>query len=122
MIKASELRIGNVIWDDTRNKVKHVTHRVISDLASSAEPLPYSPIQLTPEWLERCRFVWDEIPDIDGGCNHNIYIAQWGDFEATMSDNDIFELEGFVMPHIKYVHQLQNLYFALSDNELEIKP
>jgi hypothetical protein len=49
MIKASDIRIGNIIWDDTRNKIKYVTHRVISDLASSAEPLPYSPIPITPE-------------------------------------------------------------------------
>jgi hypothetical protein len=121
MIKASELRIGNCIWDDALQKVKFVTHRVISDLASSAEPLPYSPIALTPEWLERCGFEWDSVPDSDGD-EHNIYTTTWGEMEVTMPDNNILEVEGFRMPHIKHLHHLQNLYHSLTGEELEIKP
>lgn len=129
MIKASELRIGNAIWDDTRNKIKWVTHRVISDLASHASPLPYSPIPLTPEWLERCGFKWDKgFMKIDlkhvrmslglyAGVSDKMSL-----FQTSTPGEGSIEMEfGFGSNHPKYLHQLQNLYFALTGEELPIK-
>ena len=36
-----------------------------------------------------------------------------------MTDEELFDdIELNALPHIKYVHQLQNLYFAISGEEL----
>lgn len=121
MIKASDLRIGNCIWDDTKQMVKFVNHRVISDLASSAEPLPYSPIPLTPEWLERCGFKY-EAP---------YYCIGWFVLAVNTIRNGSGNHDGFIFKmHIegklktivvRSLHQLQNFYFALTGEELTIK-
>lgn len=82
------------------------------------------PIPLTPEWLERMGFEFDEdndfgdeqfylIRDSEGDCIVAIYHAKL--------DNKYF-IELHPNAEIKYVHQLQNLYFALTGEELVIKP
>lgn len=125
MIKANELRIGNAIWDDTRNKVKWVNHRVISDLASHATPLPYSPIPLTPEWLERCGLELrkeDKIWQIQVGNTSYLEIEAEEPFMCGVTPEtwrDICPI--YIWNAIKHVHQLQNIYFALTGEELTIK-
>lgn len=120
MIKASELRIGNAIWDETRKQIKWVTHRVISDLASHPSPLPYSPIALTVEWMARLGFEWnatDERYYIQIG--NTLYLEFDIDFDCFITP----ESWGGSCPWsaIKHIHQLQNIYFALTGQELEIK-
>lgn len=121
MIKASDLRIGNCIWDDTKQMVKFVNHRVISDLASSAEPLPYSPILLTPEWLERCGFKY-EAPYYSIGW----FVLAMNTIREGSGDYDGFifkmHIEGKLKTTVvRSLHQLQNFYFALTSEELTIK-
>jgi hypothetical protein len=117
MIKHTELRSGNLLFTETGTPTPIQAAGI---LAIEKGLLKMLPIPLTPELLERCGFKWDSVPDSDGD-EHNIYETNWGDFEVTMPDNDILELEGFRMPHIKHLHQLQNIYFALTGIELEIK-
>lgn len=135
MIKASELRIGNCIWDDTLQRVKFVTHRVISDLASSAEPLPYSPIALTREWLVRCGF--NKLEQVIGIYedelhysyrNHKLELTFTVAYVVDRSPADItrirIRLDGeilFVPKGIIHLHQLQNIYHALTGDEITIK-
>lgn len=107
MISANELRIGNAIWDYARGKVKWVNHRVISDLASENNPLPYSPIHIAEEWL--FRFGFTDVYDTEKHWLNKIQLDQIG---------GAFYYNGIL---IKYVHQLQNLYFALTGHELKIK-
>lgn len=118
------MRIGNVIWDDRRNKVKFVNHRVISDLASSAQPLSYSPIIITPEWLERCgiedKGVY-ELADLHVYGDSIIDIAKKGDeyyLYITFADDHNNTIYG---NPFKYIHQLQNIYLDLIGEELTIK-
>jgi hypothetical protein len=112
VIKASEIRIGNIIWDDTRQKIKYVTHRVISDLAGCAEPLAYSPIPITPEWLERCGFVNE---------GKNVFVKDR--FKIGAPDHGgvnwvFYDDRHLSTPGLEHVHQLQNLYHALTGEEL----
>ena len=75
------------------------------------------PIPLTEEWL--LKFGFSEI----GGCNekdftngdYNIFINSIGEV------NFLFFREGDWYQKIDYVHQLQNLYFALTGSELTLK-
>lgn len=125
MIKASELRIGNAIWDDTHNKIKWVTHRVISDLASHPSPLPCSPIPLTPEWMGRCGF--SKEPNDDSNSYETYSTLKMEGGIAQEKDGwyfRIIHIDGYyeqrVGREIENVHQLQNLYFALTGEELTI--
>lgn len=125
MIKASELRIGNAIWDDTLNKIKWVNHRVISDLASHASSLPYSPIALTVEWLGKCGFSKEPNDDCDDCETYSTTKMDGG--IAQGKDGwylSIIHADGYykqtVGRKIEYVHHLQNLYFSLTGEELTI--
>ena len=70
------------------------------------------PIPLTEEWL------------IDFGFVSNSYQDR---FENKAIHIECNKTRGYVelwverMPHIKYVHQLQNLYYALTCEELQLK-
>lgn len=134
-MKASELRIGNVIWDEQRNKEKFVTHRVINDLASHNNPLPYKAIPLTEEWLVKFGFEkqhdkWVGYGDSDGEhwqtwVKNRIVINRAFSLvqpELIGKDRFYFDYEdedsSTAVKNVQYVHQLQNLYFALTGEEL----
>jgi hypothetical protein len=121
-MKASELRIGNLVFD------KYKITQVDKYFYQSAECFwtnEFKPIQLTEEWLLKFGFIrhhYDYANDV-------IYIKNIADNEI-----DNAEFEWGVYPNelgsgiqiknrksLKYVHQLQNLYFALTGEELTFK-
>lgn len=80
----------------------------------------YVPIELTEEILEKCGFepcsddgLWNYI-GMQSFTLQNRYLSGDG-FDAKLFNEDI-------MPFIKSLHQLQNLYFALTNEELNYKP
>lgn len=111
MIQAAQFRIGNLY--DHSGRVKKVTPIVIESLFER-ERFWCKAIPLTEEWLLKLGF--SEI----GGCNekdftngdYNIFINSIGEV------NFLFFREGDWYQKISYVHQLQNLYFALTNKEL----
>ena len=72
-----------------------------------------NPIPLTEEWLGLDKF----------GLSNKYYFA--GDLILSQDEEGFYlskeEELGFCLPYIKYVHQLQNLYHALTGEELTIK-
>jgi hypothetical protein len=114
-MNAKELRIGNAIWFDRREKVKWVNARVIADIESQSpeQPLLYSPIPLTEEWLVKFGF-------------QKAILNTWVMPEYIYSSITLQrQKDGFIVTdlpiQIKSVHQLQNLIQALTGEELEIK-
>lgn len=121
MIQANELRIGNYVkFLNTEIQVTGISNRFAATLIETKQFIDsklfhYKPIPLTEEWLIKFGFIKD-------GKEFN----KWcGDYEYSFS----FEY-GFVFGQlvdysheikIKHVHQLQNLYFALTGEELTIK-
>jgi len=69
-----------------------------------------SAVPLTEEWLIKFGFVKFKGDESD---------FFKGDFEISLQSYSFWM--GSLLPTIKYVHQLQNLYFALTNTELEIK-
>ena len=103
-MKASELRIGNSIYQN-EDLVFVTTWRLklIED-----KSLDYKSIPLTEEWLLKFGFKNNRL----------------GLFDCVKVGDDIGYHIYFIGKHLKevqYVHQLQNLYFALTGYELEIK-
>jgi hypothetical protein len=117
-MKASELRIGNLLEFSNGiqpTKIVTVGRRFFSSASIEKEDgdfgiTPYyRGIPLTEEWLLRFGFVSN--PYQDRYENQSIHIE-------CNKTRGVTELWIESMPHIKYVHQLQNLYFALTGEEL----
>lgn len=110
MIQPSELRLGNLVHN-RHNEVIEVDWK---DLHNMCQPRMdgngYSGIPLTTEWLEKLGFT---VEYTIGGW------LRWQKGDFKLLDRKL--------PHdgpkdpVLYVHQLQNLYHALTGNELEIK-
>lgn len=142
MIKANELRISNFIVDDdgALSKVigfKPYEHSVRCDEEEgcdilidihgadgkirrgyAVESTEANPIPLTHEWLKKCALIDKNVffpgePTITS--KGSLLIQCINDTAATfyLPINNSIE--------IKYLHQLQNLYHALTGEELQIK-
>lgn len=127
MIQANELRIGNYLQDRDGSlcRVEGISKEVNKEIdapvvGSARTALPHKPIPLTEEWLIKFGFTKE-----DGRC---VWIMKLPDFDATLQqwgDNKEISVcrSGIAAYHVasNYVHQLQNLYFALTGKELELK-
>lgn len=113
MIKASELRIGNYICCDSGfyNKPTKVTGMFIRQIDSlnNSEADNYSPIPLTPEILEKCGL-------LEGNKFRSIEYFNIRDENGY----SLYFDDSYLCVDIKYLHQLQNLYYSLCGEELEI--
>lgn len=130
MVNPKQLRLGNYIHDrggkvlridfmeyvrdgyDT--KVGQLMHLEGQEVHPMTEYTDYAnPIPIIEEWLFRMGFEKDIF--------WSDYI--FNDIFITLNDTDNTYMLDIDILHIKiqYVHQLQNLYFALTGEELEIK-
>jgi len=103
---ANELRIGN--WVEIIQPTKEIYTTIESSCFSVEIISHYQPIPLTKEWLFNFGFKYDEKTE----CYH------YYDFILNKS----FVMQDIDM-HVclKFVHQLQNLFFCLCGKELTIK-
>lgn len=122
-MKASELRIGNLV--DTKEH-KSI---VISSINSIIDEIGYvwnnhnfgyyqlktfQPIPLTEQWLLRFGFVKQH----ERFYVLNDWVVEYR--EGTKLFN--FATEEYIDIIVKYVHQLQNLFFVLTGEELTLNP
>jgi len=114
-MKANELRIGNYISTD-KGILQKVNFNTFEYLANDkfAPHDAIDPIPITEEWLLKFGF--------DKAVNKPIYIRWAGRFKIKyyLAINSL-AIIGSSSLELKYVHQLQNLYYALTGTELEIK-
>lgn len=127
-MNSNELRLGNkVLATDTHND-GHIISVNISVFNSFKETglddnPNINPVKLTGEWLKKLGFKSNYKPV---GVIPMQRIKYWCDIrnlEITFDDGKCrVDIKGYCsLAHIKYVHQLQNLYFALTGEELDIK-
>jgi len=135
----AEFRIGNYVWDDysVETLVSQITYSTESVFLRKTWSLPdgrfscidIKPIPLTEEWLLKFGFKEDKI--------RSWFFKDCGEYRIRISVNVFFGmlekesswfvsiLTGYGSQPVtlgkQYVHQLQNLYFALTGEELEIK-
>lgn len=118
MIKPSELRIGNI--------VSSILHKgletEICGLSGSGvwlganpmccyKPEEIEPIPLTEEWLLKAGFEYDE------------EATEWNDEKCFSKGNISISVSGWLYNGIftqksDFIHQLQNIYYALKSEEL----
>lgn len=116
-LSAVELRIGNWLMGNSPFQVDAMQISLAESRERGGFEIGWQPILLTEEWLERFGFI------LRGIYYHFPY-------------NDIFKLQQYTVKNaywlrhssesldsvrINYVHQLQNLHFALTGEELTIK-
>lgn len=126
---AKEIRIGNwvnLIAIDQKIEINSVIGTGLGGLFTWIEKgeeyedslTAVEPIPLTPEILEKCGFVKQTEYIYENDKNlfeiimnaDQFFYGQWG--------SDGFSIDGIELRHL---HQLQNLYFALTGEELTIK-
>ena len=114
MIKANEIRIGN--YYDHNGDVRKVTPSTIEEVWN-AERQWCKPIPLTEEWLIRFGF-----EEYISPTDLRIKIASGVLLQLHFGVNQIECWIGdeILKTDIVYVHQLQNLYFALTQAELTL--
>lgn len=113
---AKELRIGNYLH--FHGSPRPITGYEIYKLNDGA-CYDESPIELTSGWLERCG-LRRHIPS--GSDTEIYYINKDGKTVLGYWPIDGAVNVGDFLPNkLRYVHQLQNLYFSLTGTELEIK-
>jgi hypothetical protein len=130
MIKENEIKIGNWFQHNANwcyrspAEVKPFIFQweardwdALGECTLSLEDI--EPIPITLEILGKCGF---------DGSNFKRRFNKVGETSLTMYfENDKLSIEDFDwykedMPNIKYLHQLQNLYFALTGEELNYQP
>ncbi len=116
-MKANELRIGNFIFYANGDICK-VSYHQIRYLIITTEKVNYSPIPLTEEWLLKFGFEKSNVVDKYYTINNQFAISTADDKFRFIKGNFVCQL---VLSELQYVHQLQNLYFALTNEELTIK-
>jgi hypothetical protein len=125
MIKANELRIGNYVehyhfiapvvalWPDIVSIGSPINNNVVLNVqrVGQTKVENVQPIELTAEWLSKFGF------------ERGWYGLEVDDFSVSEYDEGYFYF-GYGIKQgkpLKYVHELQNLFFSLIGEELTIK-
>jgi hypothetical protein len=125
-MKANELRIGNYVFD--RYKITQVD-KYFYQSAECFWTNEFKPIPLTEHWLFRFGFEknidyeqeineYGKLSESNGRRGVGLYLHEGEWFVTFREDVGCGWCE---LNEIEYVHQLQNLYFALTNDELTIK-
>jgi hypothetical protein len=117
-MEAKDLRIGNYIDYETEREIvtMQTTYEYIRLIHNGNKN--FKPIPLTEEWLLKFGFEEYEFEDEVFGyvLNDFGYINEY-QFRIRI----FIDFEGIIIPKaIKTVHELQNLYFALTNEELTL--
>ena len=113
-VRASELRIGNLVgvsWNNIFSTVIEITTDDVKLKDGFATYNQLQPIPLTEEWLLKFGFERQPWGLVKGGLLFKDNI-KYPCEELTLEIGNGFRVT------VQYVHQLQNLYFALTGEEL----
>ena len=109
-MKATELRLNNYVLEDGQVVLLSTNYDLFKCLVNVNRGIGFEPIPLTEEWLLKFGF---EVYKFD----HKENQYRFKDRLIVIRDNLFYDYGTGVI--IKHVHQLQNLYFALTGEELK---
>ena len=117
-MKANDLRIGNYF---IRNNIVSQVHPcIIEDVFNGKTTI--KPIPITEEWLLKFGFYYqssDKNYVVKSKQENNNSIKKIdGDW---CYNNDYSDASCYFVRELRYIHELQNLYYALNEEELTIK-
>lgn len=114
---AKQLRIGNYVYRENSKLINQKDDVYQIENVNLQSALKYDPIPLTEEWLLKFGFYKISFSDY-GHENLKGFIFGLSNTFEGITDIIARDLE---INAIQYIHQLQNLYFALTEEELTIK-
>jgi hypothetical protein len=106
-MEASELRLNNYVLEDGDVVLLDTNYDLFKCLVNVDRGIGFEPIPLTEEWLLKLGAKRDKI-------DNTYYLS-----ELEIMLPNFFRYKTSIIRRIKYVHQLQNLYFALTGEELK---
>lgn len=132
MIDIKQLRLGNyVMYEQTTHVVTAMSRTLIeTEWAGGTEnyihlPEELDPIPLTEEVLLRCGFEKDNYKKGHIGIDYKSgemtfdFVLEEPGFMGEWDKHYTFELPGHRFVNVEYLHQLQNIFFAITGKELE---
>lgn len=117
VLKCTDLRIGNLVYSKETNKIQNITGLTDENPFIDAITFDYTnydeieAIPITEEWLLKLGFINDKVLEF--------YRNDFTD-STIIIDYNFICLLGYSHVKLKYVHQLQNLHFALTGCELTV--
>ena len=121
-LKAKDLRIGNYVIFNTNDKPFQITPAgllELSQIEGKPNPYFYEPILLNVDWLMRFggkpleNGYWISVSNLKAELHFEVF--NYTDEIVTTLKSQFSTL---ILDRIKYVHELQNLYFSLTKSEL----
>lgn len=125
MIYSKELRIGNYVnsnydfdcvWEVTEISTKYIKciPEDINKIGFSCDnPDEFNPIELTAEWLEKLGFE-KQLYSEDLFLNKRSQVCK-------IKDKWVYRVPGYTLCNVNYIHQLQNLTYFITGQELTLK-
>jgi hypothetical protein len=131
-MRASELRIGNLVMFAGNSGIEYRKIKCIKlnefGFLSDYDGVNFEickPIPLTEEWL--LRFGFEKSDKLRDAFKKQYYYNFTKNIDNKFIETISFELTEYnnlypyFFEHIQHVHELQNLYFALTNEELTLK-
>lgn len=113
IMEANQCRLNNIV--NYRGQITTLTKNEMVHFYRFSEF--YEPIPLTEEILLKCGF--EKGSNIIGDCYYIEHDFGVSDFVLNITKTSNFEIYELDLK-IDYLHQLQNLYFALTNEELTV--
>ena len=114
-MKVNDLRIGNYIFNPNTKEVKQVDIDTLIEIDKGAV---YYGIYISDKWLDKLGF-WHDISNKEYGLDDvRLYIDTDAYGLPQYVNEWVFEYGLNDIVNIKYVHQLQNLFYAICGYEL----
>lgn len=121
-LKAKDLRIGNYVVFNTNDKPFKITAEgllEVSQMEGKPHPYCYEPILLNVDWLMRFggkpleNGYWISVTNLKAELHFEVF-NNTDEIVTTIKS----QFSNLILDRIKYVHELQNLYFSLTKSEL----
>jgi hypothetical protein len=120
MVSRNEIRAGNwllMVFEKEKNSRVVINYQPKVIQAKDFKLASYClPISLTTKLLDKCGFIYE----LHAWCKYRrlkgnrVMVLQWKEKEGWLIGNQKIKVPPF------YLHQLQNLYYALTGDELKV--
>ena len=123
MIKITELRLGNYVY--AGNKIERVLEIYPDSITTDSYThiFDFLPVELTPDILEAAGFKYNQLTEnyeVFYDCVGMLGINKYDGSFVIANDNEDMGFTGDLKSSCKYLHQLQNLIYCLTGEELQI--
>jgi len=115
-MEVTELRIGNLV--KMHNKIIVMDNRIFHAVIHGFKGYEPKPVKITENWLLKFGFIKTSVNDFFlGNMSIRLITERRNGVEMVM----IFVNDHIINTRMKYIHQLQNLWLVLKEQELILK-